>query len=494
MRRIILTAIVGFATGFLGLIVGAEWYKNEILSSVNEQIEPRIALYNSALDGSVLTDVDGSVSAIDRAMSNTGKLPTDNFVEASSTSTESVVFIQTVTEQEYAGGSIFDWFFEPRRSQRVGSGSGVIFSRDGYIVTNNHVIDGADVIRVTAGKSIYDAQLIGTDPSSDLAVIKIEGLDLPAIPLGSSSDVSVGEWVLAVGNPFNLTSTVTAGIVSAKGRNINILRDRFPIESFIQTDAAINPGNSGGALVNKDGQLIGINTAILSRTGSYAGYGFAVPVDIVKKVYNDIKSYGQVQKALMGAEYLDIDSDIAEKLELIDLDGVIVTDILRGSAADKGGLEKGDVLKKINGAKVESEAFLEEYLAKRYPGDEVRLELQRENKTLYKEIVLTNREGTTDIIKRVTFYSEDLGATFENLSKVERDAFNVRGGVKVVDFERRGFFAQLDIPEGFIITSVNGNAMESSEELSELLTNIRGKVIIVGIDKNGRQLYYPYRF
>jgi len=196
----------------------------------------------------------------------------------------------------------------------------------------------------------------------------------------------------------------------------------------------------------------------------------------------------------MGAEFLDIDSDIAEKLELQDLNGVIVTDILRGSASEKAGIEKGDVLKKINSISVESEAFLEEYLAKRYPGDEVRLEVQRESKTIYKTLVLTNREGTTDIIRRVTFYSQNLGATFENLSKVERDALNVRGGVKVVDYERRGFFAQLDIPEGFIITAVNSTPMENAEELSELLTKIRGRVIIVGIDKNGRQVYYPYRF
>ena len=336
MRRIIITGIIGFVTGFAGLIVGAEWYKKEILSSLDERLQPQFSAYDDTLPFSNAESVTSSASTSEEKTA----LPTEGFVEASKSSTSSVVFIQTVTEQEYGGGSIFDWFFEPRTSQRVGSGSGVIVSDDGFIVTNNHVINGADVIRVTAGKSIYDAKLVGTDPSSDLAVIKVEALDLPAITFGKSESVDVGEWVLAVGNPFNLTSTVTAGIVSAKGRNINILRDRFPIESFIQTDAAINPGNSGGALVNNRGELIGINTAILSRTGSYAGYGFAVPVDIVRKVYNDIKSYGQVQKALMGAEFLDIDSDIAEKLELQDLNGVIITDVLRGSALRKSGYRK----------------------------------------------------------------------------------------------------------------------------------------------------------
>ncbi|MEO1256571.1 MAG: trypsin-like peptidase domain-containing protein, partial [Bacteroidota bacterium] len=243
-------------------------------------------------------------------------IPNENFVEASDKSTGSVVFIQTLSEVEYRTGGWMDWFFEPRSSQRIGSGSGVVFSEDGHIVTNNHVIMDADEITVIAGKRSYEATLVGRDPSSDLAVIKINSTDLQAIEKGDSENVKVGEWVLAVGNPFNLTSTVTAGIVSAKGRNINILKDKFPIESFIQTDAAINPGNSGGALVNAKGQLIGINTAILSRTGSYAGYGFAIPVNIVKKVFNDLVRYGEVQKGFTGAEVIDIDSELARRIEI----------------------------------------------------------------------------------------------------------------------------------------------------------------------------------
>jgi len=484
MRTWIISALVGFMTGFLGLVVGAEWYKKQLFTNTGESLEPQFSSFEELSK----PEKQYHTSEIDTTLFS------EDFVGASFTSTNSVVFIQTVTEYEYGGRSVFDWFFEPRSSQRVGSGSGVIFSEDGYIVTNNHVIADADVIKVTIGKKIVNANLIGTDPSSDLAVIKVDDNKLPAIQLGASDNVEVGEWVLAVGNPFNLTSTVTAGIVSAKGRNINILKDRFPIESFIQTDAAINPGNSGGALVNKKGELIGINTAILSRTGSYAGYGFAVPVDIVKKVYNDLVKYGQVQKALTGAEFLDIDSELADKLDLENYDGVIITDILRGSAAEEASLEKGDVVTKVNGKTVPSKAFLEEYVAKLYPGDKLRLEVNRDNSKLTKELILTNREGTTEILRRDLYVSQELSATFEALSKVERSALGVRGGVKVIDFENRGFFSQLDIPKGFIITSINGTVMDSPAELSEVLANIRGRVIIVGVDKNGRQVYYPYRF
>ena len=485
MKRTLLTAIIGFSTGFLGLILGAEWYKSEIISEIEQDTQAQFSNYHFE---------EGEPIIARSEMRADTSLYREDFVEASFSSTNSVVFIQTSTAYEYLGRSIFDWFFEPRSQQKVSSGSGVIFSKDGYIVTNNHVIEDADVIRVTVGKKIYDAELIGTDPSTDLAVIKVDDTNMPAIALGKSKNVNVGEWVLAVGNPFNLTSTVTAGIVSAKGRNINILRDRFPIESFIQTDAAINPGNSGGALVNKKGELIGINTAILSRTGSYAGYGFAVPVDIVKKVYTDLVKYGQVQKALTGAEFLDIDSEIADRLELQSLQGVLITAVAQNSASEKAGLEKGDVILRANGQQVDSKANLEEYLAGLYPGDEIDLVIRRDDRTVKKTMTLTNREGTTGILRRVTYYSEDLQATFEALPKAARNAYGVAGGVKVIEFDRRGFFARLDIPEGFIITSINGRSMDTPEELSELLSRIRGRVTIVGIDRNGRQVYYPYRF
>jgi serine protease Do len=271
---------------------------------------------------------------------------TGDFVLASAASTPSVVFINTLSQQQY--NNWFDLYFGGGNQQVQGSGSGVIYSADGYIMTNNHVIASATQIEVVHEKKTYAAKLIGTDPSTDLAILKIEAENLPAIKFGSSRDLKIGEWVLAVGNPFNLTSTVTAGIVSAKGRNINIVNSQFPIESFIQTDAAINPGNSGGALVNVRGELIGINTAILSKTGSYTGYGFAVPVDIVKKIVRDIIKYGEVQKSFVGAEVDEINSAVATKYKLDDLKGVIVNYIQKDGAAEKIGLEKGDVILKMN--------------------------------------------------------------------------------------------------------------------------------------------------
>ncbi|SNT15779.1 Do/DeqQ family serine protease [Ekhidna lutea] len=420
-------------------------------------------------------------------------IPNENFIEASEKSTGSVVFIQTLSEVEYRTGGWMDWFFEPRSSQRVGSGSGVVFSKDGHIVTNNHVIMDADEITVIAGKRSYEAELIGRDPSTDLAVIKINSSDLPAIEKGDSEQVKVGEWVLAVGNPFNLTSTVTAGIVSAKGRNINILRDKFPIESFIQTDAAINPGNSGGALVNANGKLIGINTAILSRTGSYAGYGFAIPVNIVKKVFNDLVKYGEVQKAFTGAEFIDIDSELASRIGIQDLDGVIITEVKDGSAAEKAGLKKRDVIRKINGKQINSKANLEELIAKSYPGDKLNIIVERDNEMLNREMILTNREGTTKIITRDIYYAEDLDASFESVSKVERDLLGINSGVKVVDFKTNGFFSNLGIPKGFIITQINNRSIDKPEELAKILENIRGRFDVIGIDERGRKVYYPFR-
>ncbi|MEQ8240701.1 MAG: trypsin-like peptidase domain-containing protein [Cyclobacteriaceae bacterium] len=427
-----------------------------------------------------------------KTVNNIGENP--DFVLAAEKSTSSVVFIQTLTEYEYRAGGWLNWFFEPRASDQVSSGSGVVISNDGFIVTNNHVVENADRIKVTLGKRTFAAELIGTDPSTDLAVIKIDGDNLNPVELGNSDNVNVGEWVLAVGNPFNLNSTVTGGIVSAKGRNINILKDKFPIESFIQTDAAINPGNSGGALVNMKGELIGINTAILSRTGSYAGYGFAVPVNIVRKVYGDLKKYGTVQKAFTGAEFVDVNSELAKKLSLKDLSGVIIANIQNDGAAKKAGLMKGDVIKAVNGREIDSKSYLEEYIGNLYPGDKLSISVQRDNKIIDKELVLTNREGTTSVIKKFIFTSDELRASFETVSKVERDLIGIDNGVKVIDYESIGFFAELGIPEGFIVTHLNNTAIQSPEELSEILLKIRGRVIISGIDRRGRKVYYPYYF
>jgi S1-C subfamily serine protease len=303
----------------------------------------------------------------------------------------------------------------------------------------------------------------------------------------------VGEWALAVGNPFNLTSTVTAGIVSAKGRNINILKDKFPIESFIQTDAAINPGNSGGALVNIRGELIGINTAILSRTGSYAGYGFAIPVDIMKKVVKDLINYGEVQKVFLGAEYIDIDSDIATELEIDGLNGVIITNVQDNWAADKAGLKKGDIITAVDNKVIDGKSDLEERLGYKYPGDELSVKIKRGEKVLTKNVVLTNKEGTEAVIKKEIYKSESLQVTLEKLAKVERNLLGIKGGVKVVDIGS-GFFSKLEIPKDFIITEINNTPIDSPEGLEEILEKIRGRVIISGITSRGKKVYYPYMF
>ncbi|MFY0687264.1 MAG: trypsin-like peptidase domain-containing protein [Cyclobacteriaceae bacterium] len=411
---------------------------------------------------------------------------------ASEVSTSSVVYITTLSEYEFRSGTPFDWFFEPRTSQRVGSGSGVIVSADGYIVTNNHVINGADEIRVTQGKYTYKANLVGTDPSTDLAILKIDATGLSPLPFGKSDELRVGEWVLAVGNPFNLTSTVTAGIVSAKGRNINILKDKFPIESFIQTDAAINPGNSGGALVNQEGELVGINTAILSRTGSYAGYGFAVPANLVKKVYHDLVKYGEVQKAFLGADLVEIDSELAEKMSLDNLDGVMLMNVQNDGAVYKGGVRNGDIVLSINDRKIQNKSQAEEWLANKYPGDQLTLTIKREEGIVNKSVILLNKEGETGVIVRDIYHSEFLNAKFEVISKVEKDLLRIKNGIKIVDFENRGFFADFDLPKGFIITRINRYEIETPEEFEEILKRVSGRIELYGVNESGRKVYYTF--
>lgn len=417
----------------------------------------------------------------------------EDFVQACHTATPSVVYIKNISKTRY-GSTWMDWFFgQGMTGQTISSGSGVIYSSNGYIITNNHVVDNADELEVIISKKPHKAKVIGTDPSTDLAVLKIDENDLPAIPFASSQALEVGEWVLAVGNPFNLTSTVTAGIVSAKGRELNIVQSNFPIESFIQTDAAINPGNSGGALVNKEGKLVGINTAILSKTGSYAGYGFAVPSDIVKKVVQDIIDFGQVQKAFFGGEVLDINNDIAKKLDLKNFDGVVVSYIQSGSAADQSGIQKGDVLLKIDGKDINSRAAFEEILSYHSPGDEINLVFRHNNKLTSSKLTLTNKEGTTDLLEKEVYSSRELGGDFEKVSKVEMDLLNIENGVRVVKV-REGLIRQMNLPEGFVVVSINQIPIKDPESLADILSKIRGRVLLEGVNANGRWQYYRYYF
>jgi serine protease Do len=414
-----------------------------------------------------------------------------DFVAASAVSTRSVVYIKTASTQYEQ--SFFEQLFggSGSASQVVSSGSGVIFSADGYIITNNHVVDNATAIEVIFNKRTYKAKLIGTDLSTDLAVLKIEGKSFPAIKIATSKGVQVGEWVLAVGNPFNLTSTVTAGIVSARDRTININTSRFPIESFIQTDAAINPGNSGGALVNLRGELIGINTAILSRTGSYTGYGFAVPSDIVIKSVKDLIQFGEVQKAFLGIEVADLDEAIVEKYKLPDFNGVVVSYLDANGAAKKAGIQKGDIILRINNSVINSKSIFDEELAFLRPGDKATLTYRRGNEQKQALITATNAEGTTGITKRQTFSAEGLGADLESVSQVERDRLKITNGVRVVRL-KQGLMNNLGVEEGFIITAINRQAVKSPQEVADLLTSVRGRVIIEGVDSRGQEAYYQF--
>jgi serine protease Do len=369
----------------------------------------------------------------------------------------------------------------------VSSGSGVIFTADGYIVTNNHVVASAERIEVNYNKRVYPAELIGTDPSTDLAVIKIDESDLPAILVGSSKTLFVGEWVIAVGNPFSLASTVTAGIVSAKGRRIGILEDKFPIESFIQTDAAINPGNSGGALVNKQGELVGINTAILSKTGSYTGYAFAIPVDIAKKVFSDLVKYGIVQKAVLGGGVVEYEFDNAKKYDLDtrvqNYRGVLLETLDKEGPAIQAGLQPGDIITDVNGVEVNSQSAFEEELSYRYPGDKITISYVRDNRSASTSLTLVNRDGTKEIIKRNILEATSLGARLES----------TQYGVKVFKIEPNSVFKQIGIPENFTIVAINRIRVKDPQEVVDFFQKFRGQGAIYGVNSSRQQIEIPFR-
>lgn len=317
-----------------------------------------------------------------------------DFTEAAERSVEAVVHVKTKYYQQQYVDPFYQFFFgRPQQSQQpsaMASGSGVILSDDGYIVTNNHVIEGAHDIEVVLNdKRTFPAQLIGRDPNTDLALLKIEAKGLPVISIGNSDDLKVGEWVLAVGNPFNLTSTVTAGIVSAKARSINILQADMKIESFIQTDAAVNPGNSGGALVNTKGELVGINTAIASQTGSYAGYAFAIPTAIMQKVVGDLRQFGSVQRALLGIRMMDINQEVKDHFGLDSMEGVYVAEVVGGTAADKAGMKSGDVIVQVDGRSINSSNQLQEQIGRKNPGDQIVVLVRRGNRSITLEVTLS---------------------------------------------------------------------------------------------------------
>ncbi len=409
--------------------------------------------------------------------------PTD-FIAAAEAVTPAVVNIKTVQ-----GGGGFD--FWGGNSLGSASGSGVVISPDGYIVTNNHVIEDSDEIGVTLNdKRDFTAELIGTDPSTDLALIKIKASGLPFMEFGNSDSLRVGEWVIAVGNPFNLESTVTAGIVSAKGRSIDILEGQDRIESFIQTDAAVNPGNSGGALVNTNGELIGINTAIITRSGRYEGYSFAVPANLARKVIRDLKDYGVVQRGILGVFIDEITNERARELGLKAVEGVFVTRVTPGSGADDAGLRKGDVIVGINGVVTKTLPEMQEQLGRYRPGNSVSVDFIRNGKKQTAKVLLKNKSNSTAL---VTDKNEDiltgLGFELRNLTREERRRLKTEG-VKVISIYRGSLIERTNMDPGFIITKMDNRPVGSVEDLVSRLKSASGKVMLEGVYENYAGEYY----
>ena len=424
-----------------------------------------------------------------------------DFTNAAEKSLDAVVHIKTkVVSKTNSYDDFFGQFkdylhqYPPRQNSYVAFGSGVIISSDGYIVTNNHVIDGADVISVTFNdERETEAEVIGVDPSTDLALIKVNKNDLPFLTFGDSDNIKIGEWVLAVGNPFDLNSTVTAGIVSAKARNINILGGQSSIESFIQTDAVVNRGNSGGALVNTRGELVGINAAIASHTGVYEGYSFAIPVNIVKKVVNDIIEYGEAQRGYLGVQIQDINAEFAEVIGLESVNGIYVAGVVENSGAYDAGIIKGDVILSINDIKTNSLSSLLGLIAQFNPGTTVVTKINRDNKIITLDVILKNKNGTTLIVKSGdSFYNDILGAELQSVSIDELKNLKISNGLRIININS-GILNKSGINDGFIITEINGLRVNSQENLSMALNKSHRNIIrLKGLYPNGVRVSYEF--
>lgn len=474
MKKILLTAAFSMVFGLLGAFLFITFNSNSTsTNNNNESLKGILANYNGKA-------AESSIS----------------FVLASKVSTPSVVFIKTTALVQQRNP--FGWFFDdwdPFGSigQVSSTGSGVIVRKDGYIVTNLHVVKDASKIEVVLNnkKKSFTAKLIGSDPSTDLALLKIEGDNLPAISIVNSDDLQVGEWVVAVGNPFNLTSTVTAGIVSAKGRNINVVNNQFPIESFIQTDAAINPGNSGGALVNLNGELVGINTAIYSKTGSYAGYGFAIPSNIVAKTIKDLIDFGKIQRGNTGMEVSDVD-EATEKLNKTS-NGALITQVFEGSSGSKAGLQKGDVIIKIQDRQIDGKSSFDEHISYYRPGDKLKINYIRNGSAKETTMTLTNENGEMGVSKNNSINSEKLGADFTPINKLEQQKYRISSGVKVSNI-RNGLINNLGLEDGFIFTKYNGKPCTDAAELIKELEGASGRMQIEGVGVDGGSRFYNFYY
>lgn len=476
-----------------------------------------IAAFGAATGAGVMTFFDkgetkivevreAPAAAFTNFTTSTGANVVENpdFIRASAMATPAVVHIKSTMQTSQSNdpwSGLFGNPFGGNMPRGRASGSGVIISADGYIATNNHVVDNAEEVEVTLNdKRSYKATIVGTDPTTDLALLKIEGADFAHLEMGNSDQVLVGEWALAVGNPFNLTSTVTAGIVSAKGRNLNLLNEQFAIESFIQTDAAVNPGNSGGALINTEGKLIGINTAIASETGSYAGYSFAVPVNIVRKVMKDLKEFGGVQRGIIGVQIQNIDSKMAEANGLNTLNGAYIGGLIPGGAAADAGLEVGDIITRVNANQIKSAAELQEVIGTFRPGDKVNLTVLRDDRTMKFDVTLRNKNGTTDLVavekeepRSADMAPQSLGVRLESLSLGDKMRFELESGVKVVEVNR-GILNEVGIEKGFIITKVNKVAVDSPEDVEKLISESDGSILMEGVSATGKRQFFAFDY
>lgn len=498
MKKTLVTGAIIIGCTLVGAVGGAAVYDNYFDSKL---VSPSTSTYgNTAIKEAAQVFQQPSMT---KANFSSYSVPED-FVEAASRSINGVVNIRsekTIQRSPRQFIDPFEFFFgfpgqrtpqgvpEGEAPKSVSIGSGVIISEDGYIITNNHVIEGATNIYATLNNNEeYEARIIGTDPATDIALIKIEKKGLQPIPFGDSEALKVGEWVLAIGNPFNLSSTVTAGIVSAKGRSA---LGSLAISSFIQTDAAVNPGNSGGALVNTRGELVGINTMIYSQTGNYAGYSFAVPVSIASKVVADIKQYGAVQRAVLGVMGGNINSEAKKEFDLKVSEGALVADFSDMSPAKKAGLEKGDVITNINGMNIRNMAQLQEQIGKYRPGDTVKVTIDRKGKKLTFDVKLLNAEGTTEKIEKVT--ASSIGVAFIEMPQNVKDKFGTKYGVEIGGISDKRF-TQAGVQKGDYILSVNNiNVSKVSEVemiINKILSSNEDKVLFLKVLKRNGDIIF----
>lgn len=482
VKKTVISLLLGIAGGFIAFFIADSLKDKQVTPEIRHEIVgPGIksVAYRPGQENAV-----GGAGSVDLR-------------EAAKKSVPGVVHVKTMQMgREFVGNSLLDfWFGTPSQSREVpmamGYGSGVIISDDGYIITNNHVIKDADkIVVVLNDKKEYEAKLIGQDPITDIALLKIDGKNLAYVEYGNSDEVALGEWVLAVGNPYNLTSTVTAGIISAKARDLGMSRGQMSLESFLQTDAAINPGNSGGALVNAKGELIGINTLIQSPTGAYSGYAFAIPVNIARKVVTDLKDYGKVQRGVLGIRMGELTPVLAEGLGVKETSGIYVGEVVSGGAAQKAGIKKGDIIQGINGIDVKTTPEFYEQLGKYHPGSEIQLKIKRGGEEKLVDVTLQNSYGDTALEQAQEFGV--LGVKVSPLTKEDRYRYRLNKGVKITEIQN-GKFKAAGLDKGYIIVKINNNVIYDQEDLSRAISSVGDNgVFVTAVSPRGKVEYFAF--